>query len=174
MATHHPTKRAHSAPRKRRRKPMAASGKRRRSPARSKGLLSDMFNPTIAMNSAKNTLAAGLGGFGAVLVDRSILPQGAGKGMKLLVGLGAGFLLNSFGMSNIGQGFTGGQIALAFQNGLLNDNNEFADSDVLSDSPMVLDEDGVTPMILEEGDGEPYYRYLTEEEMQEYEYAQSY
>jgi hypothetical protein len=73
-------------------------------------------------------------------------------------------------MGKLGAGFTGGLIALTYQNGLLNDDmeeTEFADDDVLSEYPPILDEDG-NPMILEENDGEPYYRQMSADEYNNY------
>lgn len=157
-----------TSPRRRRRKGLSSGGVKRRKSTRRKGLLSDMFNPTIAMNSFKNSLVSSAGGFGAVLVNKSILPSGSGKITRVLTGLGVGFVASAFGMPQLGSGFAGGMAALTFQNGLLNDDDaSFADEDVLSDNPMVLDENG-TPMILEENDGDPFYRYMSEDEMMAY------
>lgn len=156
-------KRAHSlseAPRKRR-------ATRRRS------FLGDLTNPTIAANSAKSTLMAAAGGLGAMVVDKTVIPAKWGKTGKISAGLIGGFLLNNFGIGTIGHGFTGGMFALAFPNGLLADNmeeTEFADSDVLSDSPLYLDEAG-TPLILDEdGQGNEFFRPMTENEMLHAEY----
>lgn len=173
MATHHPKKNSHAPRRRRRKSGLSASPKRRRITHR-RGGLADMLNPTIAMHSAKQTLMAAGGGLGAMIVNKSILPATASKGVKVAVALIGGFALTSFGMSSLGQGFTGGTMALAFQNGLLADEldeNEFADENVLNDSPMALDESG-NPLILEENDGEPYWRNLTESEMVAYERGQ--
>jgi hypothetical protein len=151
------------APRKRlRTKALATSGKRRRAP-RKKGILSDMFNPTIAMNSAKNTLLSAGGGLGAMIVNKTILPATATKGVKTAVAIGVGFLASSFGMEKLGSGFTGGLIALTFQNGLMADDTDFAEESVLSEYPPVLDEYG-NAVILEENDGEAYYRPLNDAE----------
>jgi hypothetical protein len=140
---------------------------RRRS--KSHSFLSDLTNPTIAKNSAKNTISSALGGLGAVLVTKNILPVTWGKAGKLSTGLIGGFLLQNFGLSNIGSSFTGGMFALAFQGGLLsddglNDDTTFADDMVLSNSPLYLDAEG-TPMVLEE-DGETF-RPMTEGEAQQ-------
>ncbi len=173
MATHHTKKSTHPTRRRRRKHGLSAPAKRRRVTHR-RGGLADMFNPTIAMHSAKQTLMSAGGGLGAMIVNKSILPPTASKGVKVAVALIGGFVLTSFGMGSVGSGFTGGTMALAFQNGLLADEleeNEFADDNVLSDSPMALDEDG-NPLILEEGDGEPYWRSLTENEMIAYERGQ--
>lgn len=70
-----------------------------------------------------------------------------------------------FGMPHTGAGFTGGMTALTFQNGLLGEEESFADEDALSDMPLFLDDDG-RPMVLEESDdGRAGYRYLSEEEI---------
>ena len=73
--------------------------------------------------------------------------------MACLIG---GFLLQNFGLSNIGSSFTGGMFALAFQGGLLsddglNDDTTFADDMVLSNSPLYLDAEG-TPTIVRHGE----------------------
>lgn len=155
-------------PRKRRKnKSLAVSGARRRSPVRNKGMLADIFNPTIAMDSAKSVLLASGGGLGAMIVNKTILPPTASKGLKTAVALGIGFLASSFGMQKLGSGFTGGLIALTFQNGLLAEDTDFADDNALSEYPPILDEYG-NAVVLEENDGEPYYRPLTQNEMNYY------
>ena len=168
-------KSTHPVRRRRRRKHGLSAPSKRRRVTHRKGGLADMFNPTVAMHSAKETLMAAGGGLGAMIVNKSILPPTASKGVKVAVATIGGFLLTSFGMGSLGAGFTGGTMALAFQNGLLADSeldeNEFADEDVLSEQPMALDEDG-NPLILEENDGEPYWRSLTESEMIAYERGQ--
>lgn len=160
MATKKPTHK------RRRRKALSASPTRRRTSHR-KGGLADMFNPTVAAHSFKSTLGAGAGGLGAMIVHKSILPPTAGKVAKIGTALVGGFIANAFGMSAIGNGFAGGMMALAFQNGLLADDDmqetEFADEDTLSDQPVFLDEAG-EPMFLNDGGGEPFYQYLNEEE----------
>lgn len=160
---------------KRRRKALSSAPTRRRSRRKSGGL-SDMFNPTIAMHSAKTTLAAGGGGLLAMVVNKSVLPPTAGKVAKIGTALVGGFIASAFGMASVGAGFTGGLMALTFQNGLLAEDmqeTEFADENVLADQPIFMDEDG-NPMFLNDGDGQPYYQYLSEEEIAEYEGAQTY
>lgn len=161
---------------KRRKKALSSAPTRRRSRRKSGGL-SDMFNPTIAMHSAKTTLAAGGGGLLAMVVNKSVLPPTAGKVAKIGTALVGGFIASAFGMASVGAGFTGGLMALTFQNGLLAEDDmqetEFADDDSLSDQPIFLDEDG-NPMFLNDGGGEPFYQYLNEDEMAEYEGAQNY
>jgi len=156
---------------RRRRKALSAPTRRRRT-ARRKSGLADMFNPTIAMQSAKNTLMASGGGLLSMVVNKSILPPTSGKVAKVGTALIGGFLLSSFGMASAGSGFTGGLMALAFQNGLLAEDDEmqeeyFADDDVLSDEPIFLDEQG-NAMFLNENGGEPFMQYLNEEELSIY------
>lgn len=160
---------------KRRRKALSSAPTRRRSRRKSGGL-ADMFNPTIAMHSAKTTLAAGGGGLLAMVVNKSVLPPTAGKVAKIGTALVGGFIASAFGMASVGAGFTGGLMALTFQNGLLAEDmqeTEFADENVLADQPIFMDEDG-NPMFLNDGDGEPFYQYLSEEEIAEYQGAQTY
>ena len=173
---HKPTAPTHKPRRRRRKQALSSGGKRRRRTSHRKGGLSDMFNPTIAMHSAKSTLLAAGGGLGAMIVNKSILPPTASKATKTITALVAGFVASAFNMPTLGAGFTGGMMALTYQNGLLADGeldeSEFADDDVLSEQPMALDEDG-NPLILEEGnDGEQYWRSLTESEMIAYERGQ--
>lgn len=168
MATKKPTKR-------RRRKALSSPARRRRSSPRKRGLLADIMNPTIAMNSAKSTLAAAGGGMAAVTCNKVIFAPTTGKMMRVGTALLGGFLASAFGMPSVGSGFTGGLFALTFQNGLMADGDDmqetdFADENVLADQPIFLDEND-NPMVLEEGEGDPYYRYLSEEELMEYEGA---
>lgn len=140
---------------------------RRRSTRSRKTGLSEMFNPTVAANSAKGTLAAMAGGTAAGIINKMIPPT-SGKLMRLGIAFGLGFVASAFNMPNTGAGFTGGMIVASFPNGFLNDDDDttFADEDSLSDAPLFLDEDG-SPMVLEEGqDGTAGYRYLSEDEIQ--------
>lgn len=132
---------------------------------RKKGFLADLINPTVAKNSAKNVMASATGGAGAIVINK-MLPASTGKLMRVGLALGIGFLASNFGMPNTGAGFTGGLLALSFQNGFLNDDAEFARTNALEDGqPIFLDDDG-SPMVLDEdGDGQSGYRYLNEDEI---------
>ena len=153
---------------RRRKSALSAAPKRRRS--HKKSFLSELTNPTQAKESAKGTLAAALGGFSAVIVNKTVLPEKWGKSGKIGAALIGGFLLNNFGMKSLGASFTGGMIALAFEKGLLADNADFADDNSLSNQPLYLDEDG-TPMVLEEdGSGNEYFRPMTDNETLALEY----
>lgn len=151
---------------RRKRAPLAAKRTKRRH-TKSKGFLSDIMNPTIAMNSAK-TVASGAGGGIAAILVHKLIPATSGKIVRVLsAGIG-GFAAAVFGLPSVGAGFTGGQIALTFQNGLLNDEmeeTEFADSESLEEMPLYLDAAG-EPFVIEEDSntGESYTRYLSEEE----------
>jgi len=153
---------------KRRRKHHAVSAAPKRRKHRKKGFMGDLMNPTIAMHSAKSTLAASGGAMGSVFVQK-MLPATMGKFPKVLIALGGGFLISSFGMPSVGNGFTAGMVALNFQNGFLNDDtpqdNQYADPYALHDMPLYLDADG-EPFVIEEDheSGESYTRYLSEEE----------
>ncbi len=151
-------------------KGLSSPFKRKTTHRRKRKGLSDMFNPTMAMNAAKNTLLASGGGFGAVIVNKNILPAKWGKPGQVITGLLGGFLLETFSMPILGASFSGGMAALAFQNGLLSemeeideDNAEFTDAKALSEAPLFLDEEG-NPMVLEEDANGAYYRYLSENE----------
>lgn len=147
--------------RKRRRKSPASGGTRksRRAP-RKRGYLNDIFNPTVAMNSARATISATTGAGGAIFVNK-MLPATMGKLPKVAIALGLGFVASNFGFGNVGAGFTGGMMALTFQNGFLNDDASFADDDALAELPLYLDEND-SPMVLEDGN----FRYLEDDEVQ--------
>lgn len=148
----------------RRKRTHLSSSPRRRRTHTKKSFLSDLTNPVIAKESAKNTLMAAAGGFGAVIVNKTVLPEKWGKSGKIGAALIGGFLLNNFGFGAIGNSFTGGMFALAFQGGLLNDNANFADTATMQ--PLYLDESG-TPLILEEdSQGNEFFREMTAEESQ--------
>lgn len=153
-------------PKRKKSKSLASGGARKGVRRRKrKGGLSELFNPTVAMNSAKSTLAASAGGMGAVFFNKMV-PATWGKLPRVALGFGLGFLATSFGMGSTGAGFTGGTMALTFQNGFMNEDADFAEEESLSDMPLFLDEEG-NPMVLEEGEnGEAAYRYLSEAEIQ--------
>lgn len=146
--------------------PAKRKTKKRRKPL-SKGFLSDLVNPTIAMNAGK-TVGSGAAGGIAGLAIHKLLPVATGKFMRVIIAGISGYGAAVFGYPNIGAGATGAQLALAFQNGFMGDDmeeNEFADDEALSEMPVYLDEDG-TPFVMEEDQqsGETYTRYLSEEE----------
>jgi hypothetical protein len=149
---------------KRRKRALSEPGKRRTRRSK-RSFLSDLTNPTMAANSFKNTLMAAAGGFGANIVNKNILPSTFGKPGKIGAAILGGFLLQNFGFSSIGAGFTGGMFAIATEGGLLGEEGtEFAEDTVLSaEMPLYLDEAG-TPMVLEEDGGIEYFRPMTEEE----------
>jgi len=155
-----------AAPRKRKRK--APTAVRKRKYNKPKGFLNDLMNPTIAMNSAKSTASGAAGGVGAIVANK-LIPATSGKFFKLIAAGVGGFGAAAFGFPHIGSGFTGGMIALTFNNGLMGDGEmeeeEFADEDSLSEMPLYLDAAG-EPFVIEEDpqSGESYTRYLTEEE----------
>src|SRR4051812_13577880 len=127
---------------KRRSKKALSAKPRRRNRKRgmsSKGMLADILNPTIAMHSAKQTMAAVGGGMGAVITNKVILPPTAGKLIRVSLALGVGFLASSLGMPSVGAGYAGGMMALTFQNGLMadDDNAKFANDNSLNeDTPL--------------------------------------
>jgi hypothetical protein len=152
--------------RKRKRKAPLSSSKSRRRP-KPKGFLNDLMNPTIAMNSAKTT-ASGAAGGAAAIVAHKLIPASTGKLMKLIIAGVGGFGAAAFGLPHVGSGFTGGMIALNFQNGLMGEDmeeEEFADETSLEEMPLYLDAAGEQFVIEEDpNSGESYTRYLTEEE----------
>lgn len=149
---------AHKKTRKRKRshhKGLSSPAPRKRHRKRS-SFLGDLLNPTMAMNSAKSTLTSALGGYGAIVVNKTILPTTWGKPGRVISGLVAGFLLTNFGMPTLGASLTGGMTALTFKDGLLNDDANFAEQEALNDQPKFLDEAG-NPLFLDEKTGEFYY-----------------
>lgn len=156
-----------------RRKSSLSAGTRKRRSKKKSGFLSE-GNPIAPANliaNGKRTIAAGLGGGAAILTNK--IP--VGKFGKVMIALIGGFGMNSFGLHALGNGFTGGQVALAFSapSTPMNEDANFADENSLSDKPLFLDEEG-NAMVLEEdlNDGTSYYRYLSGEELQEIEEAQ--
>lgn len=160
-------------PVKRRRRRKALSSAPRRRTKRSSGGLRDMFNPTIAKHSAISTAQAAGGGMLAVTANKVIIPTSMGKMGRVGIALGVGFLASALGFEKVGSGFTGGMMALTFQNGLMNDgdledNTEFADEDVLSEQPVFLDENDQPMYLMDDGQGGTYYQYLNDEELSEW------
>jgi hypothetical protein len=146
--------------------PAKRKNKKRRKPL-SKGFLSDLVNPTIAMNAAKTVGSGGAGGIAGLAIHK-LLPVATGKFMRVIVAGISGYGAAVFGYPNVGAGATGAQVALTFQNGFMGEDmeeNEFADDESLSEMPVYLDEEGV-PFVMEEDEhsGESYTRYLSEEE----------
>lgn len=155
-------KRRRKTTRRKKNRTLSSGGavRRRRSSRRSRGL-ADMFNPTVLKNSVKTAGAGALGGIGAVITNKVIIPATAGKLPRVAAAIIVGALAANFGAPAAGAGYTGGLLALTFQNGLLADDADFAPGDSLSDKPIYLDSEG-NPMVLEEGGN---YRYLEEDEI---------
>jgi hypothetical protein len=135
-----------------RRRPAAMSAApRRRRRTRSKGGLSELFSKETAMQSGK-TVLGGLAGGAAAATVNGLIPASWGKLGKLGAGVLIGFVASSvLNMPSAGAGFTGGMTALAFQNGILNDDANFADPNVLDEDPLYLDEDGNQMVMNEDG-----------------------
>jgi len=160
-------KRKRRTPRRRTNRSLSASGSRapRRRNRRRRGL--SEAGKTSWLDSGKKTLMGGAGGLGAVVAHKLILPATAGKIPRILTALAGGLLASKFGAPSLGVGFTGGLVALTFQNGVLadEDNANYANENSLQDAPIYLDEDD-NPMVLEEGeDGTSGLRYLNDDEI---------
>lgn len=125
------TKKVHTKKRRRHHKGMSSAPRRRRKSRKSRGLLSDLTNPTMLMNKVKEQAAGVLGGLAASTVNRMVLPTTSGKIAKIGTGFGGGLLASFLGFPNLGIAFSGGMTALATQNGLLNEDANFADDNVL-------------------------------------------
>jgi len=120
--------------------------RRRRVTRRSKGMLSEMFNPVMAQAAAKTVLSGAIGGaaagFVAKLVPATTTPQM--KSAYMFVG---GFLTaTALKMPNVGAGMAGvGMFTLLSNSGMLADDMEYADSieampEVLNDGMYLQDE----------------------------------
>lgn len=134
------------------RKRTALSAPKRRT--KRAGGLSQMFSPTTAKNSFKNTAAAFGGGLAARKASQLAYTVTGGKN-NLVVQLGlalvGGFMMHSMlNAPNLASGFVGGMAAMnSADMGLGEDDVFFADEEALSDMPDALDENG-NPMSLEE------------------------
>jgi hypothetical protein len=148
---------------------LSSGGKRKsvkRRP-RSRGILSDMTNPTVLMNGAKFAFSAAVGGIAGTHASKYINPA-ATKLQRGLIILGVGILGNMLGYPTTTAGAVGAMTAANFPNGLSDgddsDNANFADQNVLSDMPLFLDDNG-RAMVLEEGEDGANYRYLSDREI---------
>jgi len=151
-------KRRSSGVAKRRKAPLASSGKKRR---RSRGL-SEGGTKGKLVTGAKATLGAMVGGGVGVAINKMI-PATTGKLMRLGIILAVGVAANYMGAQNMGAGLVGSLTASTFPNGLLNEDADFADDDVLDeDTPLFLDDDGNVTYLDEQGN----VQQLSEEEVE--------
>lgn len=145
-----------AAPVRRRRTTRAAAPVRRRKRVtRSKGMLSELFNPAMAQAAGKTVLSGAVGGAGAVLLGR-ILPDTMDARKKGFVTLGAAFVTSTLlKMPNVGAGMAGvGMFNVLSASGLLAEDEflqEYNYANDLETLPLVLDENGMDYLQEESG-----------------------
>lgn len=139
------------------RKPAAKpTTRRRRTATRSKGMLSELFNPNMAQAAGKTVLSGAVGGAGAALLGK-VLPDDMQPKTKAFCTMAGGFLTASLlKMPNVGAGMAAvGMYNLMQISGFLAEDFEYADD--MDKLPLVLDENGVDFLqqngYLQEGDG---------------------
>ena len=151
-------KRRSSGVAKRRRTPLASGGKKRR---KSRGLSEGGTKGKI-VTSVKATIGNMLGG-GVGKGISKMIPPATGKLGRLALIFFVGAAAHYLGAPNLGGGAVGALTAETFPNGLLNEEAEFADEDVLDeDTPLFLDDDGNVTYLDEQGN----IQSLSEEEIE--------
>jgi hypothetical protein len=148
---------------------------RRRSSTRSKGMLSEMFNPAAATHTGKGMLGGAIAGYGYASVEPML--DGMSPLVKGAITLGGSFVAGTIlKMPNISVGIAsawGYSLAKDMQS--MNDDGDWADEDSLEEEPEFLDADG-NPMFLA-ADGNLYYLdedddddYMDEDEFMDEDY----
>lgn len=133
--------------------------KRRRS-TRSKGFLSEMFNPMQAQATAKVLISGALGGVGAGLLTK-LYPTTTTPQMKAVYTIGAGFVAGvALKMPNLAAGMAGvGVYNLLQTQGMLAEGENYSYANEMESLPLVLNEDAAA--YLAENNG----MYLSEDGM---------
>lgn len=137
---------------------------RKRVTRRKKGMLSELFNPTMAQAAGKTVLSGAVGGFGAATLTK-LLPDTLEPKTKAFYTIGAGFVTATLlKMPNVAAGMAGVGFYNLLQTGgfLAEDSADYADD--MERLPMVLDENGVDFLqeaylqeaYLQEGNGYSY------------------
>lgn len=121
----------------------AAPRKRKSVKRRSKGMLSELFNPTMAQAAGKTVLSGAVGGFGAATLTK-LMPDSFTPKTKAFYTIGAGFITATLlKMPNVAAGMAGvGFYNLLQQGGMLAEDYNYAND--LEALPMVLDESGAS------------------------------
>lgn len=122
--------------------------RRRKSVKRSKGMLSELFNPVMAQAGGKAILSGAVGGASAGLLNK-MLPDTMDPKMKAGYTIAGGFITATMlKMPNVGAGMAGvGMYNLLTTSGFLAEGVEYADD--IEALPMVLNENGTA--FLQEG-----------------------
>ncbi len=139
--------------------PTAKKKTRRRTPAKPKGMLSELWNPKMAEAGGRALFSGAVGGASVGLVDKFMVNQTpiVRNVTKIALSFVAATVLK---MPNVGAGMAGATINNAMQeSGMLADNGMYLQdhnyATPIEQLPMVLNEDG-TEMYLQEGDEEMY------------------
>ena len=126
------------------RKRKAAPVRRRKAVKRSKGMLSELFNPIMAQAGGKAVLSGAVGGAAAGMLVK-LLPDTMDAKMKAFYCIGGGFIAATMlKMPNMGAGCAGvGMYNLLTTGGFLaEDDDNFDYADNIESLPMVLNEGG--------------------------------
>ena len=121
---------------------------------RNKSGLGELFSPTTAKNSIKNSIAAFGGGLLARKASQLATTVTGGSNplmiQLLLAGVGGLVMHSVLNSPNLSSGFVGGIAAINSQQlGLGEDEVSFADDNSLEEEPLFLDEDGNELMLNE-------------------------
>lgn len=136
--------------------PRAKQTRRRRTyRKKSKGMLSEMFNPKMAQAGGKAIFSGAVGGMGAAFIEKLMTNQDNNR--KLLVTGGAAFVTATvLKMPNVGAGMAGVAIYKAMEgSGMLAEDGlnlqEYQYADPIQSLPMVLNESGEEMYLSEDG-----------------------
>jgi hypothetical protein len=127
-----------------RRKSSAAPKRTRKRVTRRKGMLSELFNPTMAQAAGKTVVSGAIGGAAAGLLNK-VLPDDMTPKTKAFYTLGAGFIAASVAkLPNVGAGMAGvGMYNLLTVSGYLAEDGDFYNyADEMEGLPVVLNENG--------------------------------
>lgn len=115
---------------------------RRRRSTRSKGFLSEMFNPMQAQATAKVLISGAVGGVSAGLLQK-LYPSTTTPQMKAVYTIGAGFVAGvALKMPNLAAGMAGvGVYNLLQSQGMLAEDGDYSYANEMESLPMVLNED---------------------------------
>ena len=123
------------------RKKKSVPMRKRKSVKRSKGMLSELFNPIMAQAAGKAVLSGAIGGASAGMMIK-LLPDSMDLKMKSFYCIGGGFIAATLlKMPNLGAGAAGvGMYNLLTSGGFLAEDSAFSYADEIESLPMVLNE----------------------------------
>jgi len=150
-------------PATRKRKTAAPAARRRRTPMKKKGMLSELFNPQMAQAGGKAVLSGAVGGAGAGLLFK-LMPDTMDSKIKAAYTIGGGFLAATMlKMPNLGAGMAGvGMYQLLQGSGFLAEDSNYSYADDIEALPMMLNENGM--QYLQENDFLQESGYLQQNE----------